>query len=151
MLYGAALVSTPSMAKKQPPPPPMPVGYDNPGPQPKNPLPGIIAKLRQGLNDPSSIRDVTMCSARAVPAFNVGSTWVPAGWIIQLTLNAKNRFGGYVGAVDYTADFKDGAVSEVAKTPPIEMLLPAVKPSYVSTALDCPRIPNTEIQKLLAD
>jgi hypothetical protein len=42
------------------------------------------------------------------------------GYIVEYTVNAKNRFGGYVGAKPYTAVFQNGR-------------LLGVKPEYVPT------------------
>lgn len=143
------LIAGTAEAKKRESLPPMPAGYDDPGPEPENPLPGIIEKLRRRLVDPASLRDMTLCPARSFPVFSVGSTWVPAGWILQLTLNAKNRFGGYTGSVEYTAHITGGVVKEVSETPPIEMIIPTVRPSYIRSAAECPRIPNVKIQSLM--
>ena len=79
----------------------------------------------------------------------MGSTWSPAEWIVQLALNSKNRFGGYTGTVEYTAYIRNEAVIEVSETPPIEMLVPAVKEAFVRSAADCPRVPNAEIKRLV--
>jgi hypothetical protein len=148
-LCTVALMSGFATAKKREPLPPMPTGYDDPGPAPQSPLPAIVEKLRQRLTDPASMRDVTLCPARSVPVYSVGSTWVPAGWIVQITLNSKNRFGGYTGSMEYTAYIKDGVVSEVSETPPIEMIVAVARPSYLQSAAGCPRIANAEIQKLV--
>ena len=70
-------------------------------------LPPILAELKRTLKDPYSIRDFTLCPARAVKL----KDGKPVGWAVMLSFNAKNSYGGYEGVKVYSVLFRNGRIS----------------------------------------
>lgn len=126
----------------------MPAGYDDPGPAPENVLPKVVAKLRSTLKDPYSIRDFTMCELRPSGAY-YASAWVRANWIVQITLNAKNSFGGYMGATLFTITFENGEAAKVSQFEGLTLISAAQNAKIVEAAQACPRVSDAEIQRLM--
>lgn len=128
---------------------PMPAGYDDPGPKPANVLPLIVNRLRTVLKDPYSIRDFTLCGLERIEAYNSPLGWQRARWISKITLNSRNSYGGYTGSTNYTVTFNNGAVAEITEFRGIDLLPPSVNARLIAAAQACPRVPDTEIQRIL--
>lgn len=148
LILGSA-IDGPASARKPPPRPPMPQGYEDPGPPPADILPKIVGRLRTELRDPYSMRDLTVCTPERLDPY-FGIQWVPARWSVRITLNAKNSFGGYTGSTMYTVTFERGEISQVTEFRGVPFVGPKVNADLLSAAQRCPRIPDAEIQRLLA-
>jgi hypothetical protein len=129
---------------------PMPAGYDDPGPPPEDVLAKVVARLRTTLSDPYSIRDLTLCPLDRGEAF-YSVRWHRAQWTVRFTLNSRNSHGGYTGSTMYTATFEDGEVTEVRQFTPLDLITPAQNARLIEMAQACPRVPDAEIQRLLAN
>ncbi len=132
------------------PPPPMPAGYDQPGPKPINVLPAILADLRRTLTDPYSVRDVHICDPKATtPKYNSygAGSWMRSQWMVDFSLNAKNRMGGYAGRTAFIASYTDGKLVSVSSIG----FMRDVNAKMVDETAACPRVPDAEIQKLFAE
>jgi hypothetical protein len=127
----------------------MPAGFEDPGDRPDDALPKILNKLRLTLKDPYSVRDVRVCEPEMIRAY-YGLTWVRAHWVVKLALNAKNGFGAYTGLTAFTARFENGEVSDVSQFRGLDLVGPAVNAKLLSTVQSCPRVSDTEVQRLLA-
>ena len=128
---------------------PMPAGYDDPGPEPSNVLPGIVEHLRRQLRDPSLVRDFTLCRPNRVNAYEVNRRWQHARWAVTFTLNSRNAFGGYVGSTMYNAEVEGGVVTGVTEFHGIDLLPASVNERLIARAQSCPRVPDAEIRRLL--
>ncbi|MEA3002309.1 MAG: hypothetical protein QOH81_1097 [Sphingomonadales bacterium] len=148
---GALLVLNGTALGAQRQTPPMPQGYDDPGPRPADPLPAIVARLRTTLRDPYSIRDMTLCEPERVNAYFGASAWRRAHWVMKLTLNAKNAFGAYTGAIQYDGEFDGGALTSLQEFRGIDLLTPEQNDRLMAFARNCPRVSDGEIQRLLQD
>ena len=150
----ALLSSANAMAGKDLPQPPVPIGYDDPGPKPDNPLPAIMAKLRVQLKDPYSIRDFVLCdlSASSPHYDRFDKSWTRSSWSIMFALNAKNSYGGYTGQRDGRAYFRDGQLERLFfGSDEIRTNLDADLARMKAQLLErCQRIPDEEIQKLVS-
>ena len=148
-----ALLSAPLSARKETPPPaqpPMPTGYDDPGPKPVNVLPAITADLRKTLTDPYSVRDFQLCEPHATkPVYNSygEGVWLRSQWMISFSLNAKNRMGGYAGRTGFLASYTDGKLESVSSMSDYA----DTNEKVVGETVDCPRVQDAEIQKLLSN
>lgn len=151
-----SLLATSTAYAKPYEPPPMPPGYDNPGPKPENILPQIVAKLRGELRDPYSIRDFILCEPSAsapMKPFSKRMEWRPAKWTVLFALNAKNAYGGYTGREPWRATFAGGAVERVSSAKlgsasSIDVTLNQLTEKLLEK---CQRVPDAEIQRLLAN
>jgi hypothetical protein len=90
---------------------PLPADY-NFGPPPKDTEPAIRAFFETRLFDADSARyqlgDVFAGQCNEGLLYGGGVSW--AGWAQNIMINAKNRFGGYVGYQPYTVLFQGGQV-----------------------------------------
>jgi hypothetical protein len=146
-----ALLSAPLSARKEaPPPPPMPAGYDNPGPSPENALAKVFANLRTTLKDPYSIRDFKLCEPRQIEAY-YGIDWVRAHWIVTVNFNAKNSYGGYTGPTQFDVEFENGEAVRATQFDGIDLLTPVQNAKLLAMSQACPKVPDTEIHRLLAE
>lgn len=111
-------------------------------------LPPILAELHRTLNDPYSIRDFVMCPARGIKLKNNR----PVRWVVSISFNAKNEFGGYTGVRTYAAVFKDGHISggigstQFAKLDGLEGLINNMVAKRMAA---CPNVPDAKVQQLL--
>ena len=108
----------------------------------------IVAELRRTLNDPYSIRDFVLCPARGIKL----KEGRPVRWVVPISFNAKNEFGGYTGVKTYAAVFKDGHISggigstQFAKSDGLEGLINNMVARRMAA---CPTVPDAEVQQLL--
>ena len=128
----------------------MPAGYDNPGPVPENVLPKVFAKLRTTLKDPYSIRDFKLCAPKLVKAY-YGVNWVRARWIVTVNLNAKNSYGGYIGPTQFDVEFQNGEAVNAKQFNGIDLLTPDQNAKLLAFSQACPKVPDADIQRLLAE
>lgn len=142
-----ALLSPPLNAKMAERPP-MPAGYNDAGPSPDSVLPKIIARLQTELKDPYSIRDFTLCQPKRIEAY-YGLNWVRAHWSVTISLNSKNGFGGYTGSTVYYADFENGEATKITQFKGIAYVPQNVNVQVLAQLRSCPKVPDSEIQKLL--
>lgn len=130
----------------------MPTGYDNPGPAPQNFVPKVVAKLRQELKDPYSMRDLRICEPKAGTAY-YGLEWKRARWSSLITLNSKNNFGGYTGVTVFSVSFEKGEAVEMLMMRGLSVLSPTQNLDLMARthamARACPPVPDAEIQRLL--
>jgi hypothetical protein len=151
-LAAALVLSSPATAKKRVavPEAPMPAGYDDPGPKPEKALPVILADLRRTMKDPYSMRDFRLCEASVAQAFRYpgrAGLWQRARWTVHFALNAKNSYGGYAGQTYFTATFEGGKLTGVSSPD----LGPELNRKLLGITLDCPTVPDAELQRLLAN
>ena len=99
-------------------------------------LPGIVDALSSLLSDPASISSFLACP---VPVKIKLEQDRPKQWTFMFSLNAKNRMGGYAGATGYAAVVKSNNSVRV-----FSILAPLPDKN------GCKRIPDAEIQRLLA-
>ncbi len=153
-LCAIALMSTIAPARKLPPQPPMPIGYEDPGPAPENLLSKIVAKLRTTLKDPYSLRDLRVCEPKAGNAY-YGLEWKRARWSSMIALNSKNAFGGYTGVTVFSVPFENGEATDMMQMGGLSVLSAAQNAELMARtqamAQACPRVPDAEIQRLLAN
>jgi hypothetical protein len=127
----------------------LPTGFDEPGPKPVEVLPAILTELRRTMRDPYSIRDFAICDPQVTEAFKypgAGQRWERAHWTVKFVLNAKNSYGGYAGLTYFSATYQNGQLQSVSSP----NLGPELNAKLVDLARDCPRVPDAEIQRLLA-
>lgn len=148
MRYIAALtpallmLATPAMAEDVDP-----VRYPELAPEAL--LPPIIAALRGSLVDAYSIRDLRVCPAGKVKL----KGGKPVRWSVQLSLNAKNSFGGYAGTTTYAVIFRDGQVSgRVVPTaaPGTDAIASLINSTIARQIARCPIVPDVTVQQLLS-
>ncbi|MGS0066844.1 hypothetical protein ACUOJY_32355, partial [Escherichia coli] len=61
----------------------------------------VIGILKESLKDPDSLKVISITTpARGFSKYRFGST--EHGWFTTITYNAKNSYGGYVGAKSIT-------------------------------------------------
>lgn len=112
-------------------------------------LPPLVAALRQTLRDPRSITDMVLC-----PPTNIKmKDGRPVRWAVLFSLNAKNAYGGYTGVTMYSGIFRPGkavdiSVSQMAGNEGFDRL---INQAIAKKLIGCPRIPDAEIQQLLAN
>jgi len=128
----------------------MPAGIDDPGPLPADELAQIVKKLRLTLKDPYSLRDLTLCPAKKTdPYYSVArGFWLPATWLVKISLNSKNSYGGYTGPTLFFVTLDKGHVTEVSAA---IGFMPDIDAKDLEAAQACPRIPDAEVQRLLAN
>lgn len=132
--------------------PPMPPGYDDPGPPPANVIPALVERLRLELRDPQSIHDLTVCAPStrgAVLEPGRRGAWRPALWTVTFALNSKNGLGGYTGRRRWVAMFAGDKVTSLMSGELRDW--PELDAALDQAVAACPRIPDAEVQKLLAD
>ena len=112
-------------------------------------LPPIIAELKRTLNDPYSIRDFTLCPPRGIKL----KDGKPVSWVVLLSFNAKNGFGGYDGVKAYSALFRGGRISggitstQFASSEGLEGMINNMVSRRMAT---CPTIPDAAIQQIVS-
>jgi len=67
----------------------------------------------------------------------------------KITLNSRNAYGGYAGSTMYSVIFENGGVAEVTEFHGIDLLSPQVNARLLAVAQACPRIPDSEVQRLI--
>lgn len=141
-----ALLCAPASAKKFETPP-MPPSYDDPGPEPQNPLANIAIGLRTALKDPYSVRDFSLCQSHVMPptpALSPTLPWSPAFRITLFKLNVKNSFGGYTGQQAGIATFKKGLPVKISL-----IGVPGETDRERTWREPCQSVPDAEIQGLI--
>jgi hypothetical protein len=81
------------------------------GPYPGNYESLVKSEIEDSLIDPYSARYKMGSPVRGWAGRNVGTKEI--GWVVTGTVNAKNRFGGYVGAEKFFAVIRHGQVVHV--------------------------------------
>lgn len=67
----------------------------------------VIGMLKESLKDPDSLKVISITTpARGFSKYGFGST--EHGWFTTITYNAKNSYGGYVGAKSITFVYLNG-------------------------------------------
>ena len=105
-------------------------------------------QLQRELLDPGSITDLRTCAPFKVKV----KDGRPVGWLIYFTVNAKNAYGGYTGRTYYAAIFRAGKppmLSELVKAG-AEGLDRIIVKSVEKDMVDCRRVPEADVQRLLA-
>jgi hypothetical protein len=152
-LCAIVLTTGASLAGKPPARPPMPAGYDDPGPAPQNVVPSVVAKLRQTLKDPYSLRDLRICAPNAGRAY-YGLEWKRARWSSMIALNSKNSYGGYTGVSVFSVSFENGVAVDMLEMSGLSLLSAAQNTELIARtqakAQACPLVPDAEVQRLLA-
>ena len=100
-------------------------------------LPAIAHALRDYLLDAGSVTNFEVC----YPALKVKfKDRKPLRWTIMFSLNAKNSFGGYTGAQQMAAVFRQGR--------PVEIISIGMPPGLGNYG-QCARVPEAEIRRLI--
>lgn len=67
----------------------------------------VIGMIKESLKDPDSLKVISITTpARGFSKYGFGST--EHGWFTTITYNAKNSYGGYVGAKSSTFVYLNG-------------------------------------------
>lgn len=101
-------------------------------------LPAIVASLRNTLTDANSITNFMACPVPVKIKFKDGK---PVWWTFEISLNAKNRHGGYAGAQ---------AMAAVVYVDKPVWTFSSLASLSAKTLANCKRVPDAEIQRLLA-
>ncbi len=102
------------------------------------------------MKDPYSIRDFVLCKPKISQSFGgigPGQHRQRAHWSVAFVLNAKNSYGGYVGATYFSAIYENGRLTSVGKPD----LGPVLNAKLLELTKDCPRLPDARIQEMLTD
>lgn len=103
-------------------------------------LPKIAASLRNTLFDAGSVTNFMMCYPPVKVKVKDGR---PVRWTVMLSLNSKNRYGGYAGNQAMAAVFySDRPVWTFSVGMPIEAL-------GGRALAGCERVPDAQIQRLI--
>ena len=86
------------------------------GDKPDNIEEAVRAELARTLKDPGSLQQLDIGFER-LSACAVGIYGSFHGWSVPVTYNAKNSYGGYVGAKQYYFWFRSGRLVGVSETP----------------------------------
>ena len=108
----------------------------------------IVAQLQRELLDPGSITDLRTCAP-----FNIKlKEDKPAKWLIYFTINAKNAYGGYIGRTYYAAIFRVGWPPTLSRLVEAgaDGLNGVIVRSVEKDMIDCRRIPDADVQRMLA-
>ncbi|HBV3334746.1 hypothetical protein [Klebsiella pneumoniae] len=99
-LSGALLISACSVSQNE-------INSANYGSKPINNEEKVIDMIKESLKDPESLRVLSITNpARGFSKYGFGST--EHGWFTTITYNAKNSYGGYVGAKSSTFVYLNG-------------------------------------------
>ena len=112
-------------------------------------LPPILAELKRTMKDPYSIRDFSLCPARAVKL----KEGKPISWAVMLSFNAKNSYGGYEGVKIYSVLFRNGRISgglNAAELGSSTGLAGLINSAIAKRMASCPMIPDATIQQILS-
>lgn len=73
----------------------------------------------------------------------------------MIALNSKNSYGAYTGVTVFNVTFENGEAAEVRQMEGLSVLGPARNAALMertqAIAQTCPRIPDGEVQRLLAN
>lgn len=125
----------------------MPLGYDNPGPEPDNVAQVIAAALRRTLLDPQSARGFQLCHAHvlpATPALGPNIPWEPSYRVRFFVVSAKNRFGAYTGDRVGVVRIQNGKLVDLYMTDN-----PPINGSAVPGKEPCNAIPNDKFSEMM--
>ncbi|MDB5581003.1 MAG: hypothetical protein JWR80_6179 [Bradyrhizobium sp.] len=100
-------------------------------------LPAIATALRNSLIDPNSVTNFMACPVPVKVKFKDGK---PIWWTFNISLNSKNREGGYAGTTGFAA------VVYIDK--PV-WVFDALMPLSAKQLATCKHIPDAEIQRLI--
>lgn len=99
-LSGALLISACGVSQNE-------VNSANYGSKPIDNDAKVIGMIKESLKDPDSLKVISITTpARGFSKYGFGST--EHGWFTTITYNAKNSYGGYVGAKSSTFVYLNG-------------------------------------------